>query len=275
LISPSNKSYIGVTSKDVLVRFKEHVLAWRNARNCRKLCYAFDKYPPELWMIHILYKSDTKSDAESKEMEFIKFYDTVANGYNVLIGGNLSRFGLSNSVEMNRKIGKGNKGKKVSAEAILRMSKPKSASHKANTSKGLRGRQLSESHKRNISIANKGKSRSKPVSGTTKQAMSLSRKLWYKTEEGEACRVRQSVVMTGRKLSEQHTLNIRLSRKGFKHTEETKKLLSTKHLGKKLSIEHRHKLSIAHLGKKLTDEHRRNISLATLGKKKVKKGVKN
>jgi hypothetical protein len=39
--------------------------------------------------------------------------------------------------------------------------------------------------------------------------------------------------------------------KGFKHSEETKKLLSIKHKGKKLSEEHKQKISIAKKGRRL------------------------
>lgn len=53
---------------------------------------------------------------------------------------------------------------------------------------------------------------------------------------------------------------------GRKHTEETKRLISRKNSGKRISEEQKERLRIAHLGKKHTKEHREHISRSNLGK---------
>jgi hypothetical protein len=52
-----------------------------------------------------------------------------------------------------------------------------------------------------------------------------------------------------------------------KHTLQTRKQMSTSHLGKQQTEETKSKISLAHLGKKATLEHRANNSKSHLGKK--------
>jgi len=126
LISPSNKIYIGMSSKSLSSRFKKHISHWRGKDNfCVKLCRAFDKYPPELWRRFVLFHSSDRKEAEKAEVHLIKVFNSVRCGYNVLPGGKLSRFGIPNVY----------KGKRLPE------------SHRLNISKSLIGNTYSLGHK--------------------------------------------------------------------------------------------------------------------------------
>jgi len=132
LISPSGKSYIGLTSRKFRVRHNEHINSHKShwVNRCKKLCCSFDKYPPETWTHEILYITDIKEEAEQKEIEFIEKFDSIKNGYNVLVGGNLGTRNIViseqtreklrnrprklNSPETREKISQSNKGRIVS-----------------------------------------------------------------------------------------------------------------------------------------------------------------
>lgn len=65
---------------------------------------------------------------------------------------------------------------------------------------------------------------------------------------------------------EYNTLKIAGSPLGFKHTEESKKLMSIVQTGKKMSEESKKKNSLLHKGKPLSLEHRKKMSIAHKGK---------
>lgn len=118
LISPSNKSYIGQTVGSVESRFKGHIYAWNKfirdiddclittPRNCPILYRAFSKYPPENWTYEVLFESDNQSSIDQKEIFYIKEFDTMNNGYNVLPGGYSGRAGTKSNELHKRNIGK-------------------------------------------------------------------------------------------------------------------------------------------------------------------------
>jgi hypothetical protein len=97
LTSPSGKCYIGLSKGTLKARFKQHIQCrQRHKRNgkgyrgkgaCPKLYYAFDKYAPETWAQEILFEDDNMDIIKQQEIAFIKQFDTITNGYNVLQGG--------------------------------------------------------------------------------------------------------------------------------------------------------------------------------------------
>ena len=178
LISPSGKSYIGITSKPFKHRFSQHVTKWKNKAYSCKLFNAFDKYPPDLWTHEILFEGN-KEETQQKEIEYIKLYRTQEDdfGYNILPGGELSRLGLKNSDEWREKFLEKMKGRprppftdewkanlskahlgekhppeRVEKNRINHMGKPGKASP-------LKGRKISEEHR--IKIINATIERSK------------------------------------------------------------------------------------------------------------------
>ena len=95
LTSPSNKSYIGLTTRSLKTRFREHTNSWKKLKRRNisytnyqpKLFYAFDKYDPILWSTEVLYETNNKDELCTKEKHYIEFYDSINNGYNILTGG--------------------------------------------------------------------------------------------------------------------------------------------------------------------------------------------
>ena len=57
-------------------------------------------------------------------------------------------------------------------------------------------------------------------------------------------------------------------RHGMKHTEESKRKMSSAHMGKKLSAEHVENIRKVVTGRKFTDEHKQKIGQANKGKKR-------
>jgi len=58
-----------------------------------------------------------------------------------------------------------------------------------------------------------------------------------------------------------------------KHSEETKKLMSKRAIGRKQTLETKNKISKSSIGKIFTDEHRKNLSLAGKGRKKTEECI--
>ena len=80
----NNKIYIGITRNNVKFR-------WRNGNNyanCTKMNNAIKKYGWNNFEHIIICKNLTKEEAEQKEIELIKKYNSIKNGYNIENGGN-------------------------------------------------------------------------------------------------------------------------------------------------------------------------------------------
>lgn len=97
LISPSGKSYIGLTTRELSVRWGEHVSAWLAAKKRggrkNKLQCAMDKYEPREWRQEILFETEDSEVLATMEVFNIIKYDTVNNGYNINPGGDLGSYG--------------------------------------------------------------------------------------------------------------------------------------------------------------------------------------
>lgn len=86
LTSPSNKVYIGITSKNFNSRISAHV--WDAKRlNCRKIHKAINKYGIFSFKKEILHEKITKEEAFKLEAYYIKLFDSYVNGYNQSLGG--------------------------------------------------------------------------------------------------------------------------------------------------------------------------------------------
>ena len=158
-ISPSGKKYIGITGQSIERR-------WGNGtgyKNCISFNRAIEKYGWNNIKHIILYSGLRKEDAEHKEIELIKEYNTTDSryGYNIENGG--STIG-KHSEETKRKIGIANKGKThpervgvpLSEEAKKKISEKNKIALKGHIpwNKGL---ELTEEHKKKLSEAKKGK----------------------------------------------------------------------------------------------------------------------
>lgn len=83
---PNGKRYIGIT-KDVEQRW-----GFKGAQysNQTKIANAINKYGWENIEHNIIKDGLSKNDAEKLEIELIKEFDSINNGYNVAIGGNIA-----------------------------------------------------------------------------------------------------------------------------------------------------------------------------------------
>lgn len=189
--SPSNKVYIGITSREPKLR-------WGNGHNYSSNEYfkrAIQKYGWNNFKHEILFSNLSLKEAKEKEIELIAFYDSTNSekGYNITIGGE-SGNGYHHTKLTKQKISeslKGRtspmKGRKLSEETKAKISESnKNISRRkgftlsdetkkkiGEANKGIPKPQ-SEEHKRKISEAKRGTT----LSEETKKKMSESRTLW-------------------------------------------------------------------------------------------------
>lgn len=77
----SGKCYIGITVKRMEDRWAEHC-SDANRNKKRKFFAAINKYGKDNWIHEVLFESDNEQLVLDKEVEFIKVFDSVKNGYN-------------------------------------------------------------------------------------------------------------------------------------------------------------------------------------------------
>ena len=90
-ISPSNKVYIGITSKTLNERARYNGSGYNG---CPYFAKAINKYGWENFTSEILAQDLTKEEAERLEKYYIKLYDSTnpKKGYNITIGGDGTTF---------------------------------------------------------------------------------------------------------------------------------------------------------------------------------------
>lgn len=195
-ITPSNKRYIGITSKDLEERFGSNGCLYRNQIFGR----AIKKYGWDSIKHVVVAQNITKEEAKKLEIELIAKYDTTnpKHGYNRSIGGDIPViFGQHHSEETKRKISGSNSGKEISSETRKKISdsvkqlwqtgtyqekqhnKVISDISKKRMSEAHKGKTLSEEHKEKIRLGNLGKHQS----NETKQMLSKIVKQQHKKEK--------------------------------------------------------------------------------------------
>lgn len=160
--SPSNKVYIGITSKTCQER-------WANGNRYKGnsiFSKSIKKYGWENISHEILYEGLTKKEAIEKEKELIKYYKELGLSYNITDGGE-GQNGNHPSDEIKNKISKSLKGNIPWNKGI-----PMSSETKRKLSLSLKGKVRSEEFKRNLSTTNKGRKQSEE----TKKKISLKNK---------------------------------------------------------------------------------------------------
>lgn len=83
------KVYIGQTTRTVELRFRDHLK--QSAAEDRKslhLYTAMNKYGKEHFKVDTIDTADNQTELNEKERYWIKHYDSIENGYNILEGGN-------------------------------------------------------------------------------------------------------------------------------------------------------------------------------------------
>lgn len=161
-ISPSGKSYIGITCRKPERR-------WRGGngyKECTAFYYAIQKYGWENIEHEILEENLSFEDACEKERFYIKKYRSLVgeNGYNLESGGcvnqkvnDATKAKISNTL-IGRKRGplSVETRKKISDSHIGKKMPPKSIETRKKLSEANKGRVFSEEHCRHISEAKKG-----------------------------------------------------------------------------------------------------------------------
>lgn len=133
-ISPSNKVYIGITCQTI----KERWRCGKGYKGCNHFNSAIKKYGWDNFTHIVLFNMLSKEDAELKEREFIKLFDSTnkKKGYNIENGGNSNG---KHSEYTKQKIGNANRGKLRTEET------------KKILSEAHKGKKLSEEHRRKLS----------------------------------------------------------------------------------------------------------------------------
>ena len=83
----NNKIYIGQTQKTIQTRFKRHINDAISGRLNTKLACAIRKYGKDNFHICEIDTANTKEELDQKEIEYIKKYNSISDGYNETIGG--------------------------------------------------------------------------------------------------------------------------------------------------------------------------------------------
>lgn len=83
----NNKVYIGKTSRNLEIRFSEHLWASQREYKNRPLYDAMNKYGQEHFFIEKVAECKTNEELSELEIKWIAYYDSYNNGYNATIGG--------------------------------------------------------------------------------------------------------------------------------------------------------------------------------------------
>jgi group I intron endonuclease len=116
----NGKSYIGQTKYSVKRRFNQH------SKSYLPIGAAIRKYGVENFEVSVLNIVETKDEANTFEIFYIKEYDTISpRGYNLAEGGGGST-GYKLSEEARQKISEAHKGKTLSDDTKQKISKAQS-----------------------------------------------------------------------------------------------------------------------------------------------------
>lgn len=186
------------------------------------------------------------------------------NSMNPLYGYNLKledegSWGREFTEEHKKNLSRGQKGRLVWNKGLTK----ETDCRLKKLSEERKGITLSESHRKNISKSNTGKSKN------TKGKPGWNRGLTKETDE----RIRKRAEsFKGHICSEETRQKLREKSKLHKHSNETKKLLSEQRKNRKLSEETKRKISLSLKGKKHAESAKLKISRANKGKPNKLKG---
>lgn len=213
----NNKVYIGKTS-NLKIRIKNHI----NSKKSKQLIHrAIRKYKVENFDLELLIVGIIAEETlKDLEIDFIKLYNSnnIKFGYNLTIGGD----GTSGYIT--------------------------SLSHRDKLRNSHLGKKLSEEHKLNISLSNKGKTHTIETRKKLSKARigkPLPYPIWNK----------------GKKLSEEHCRNLSIAHKDQRCSEERRQKLIGRPSPKK--------------GVPMTEEQKIKISESKKGKPAWNKGIKS
>jgi len=147
-VSPSNKVYIGQTTKGLRYRKTIHITVSKNPNNASyntPFCKALRKYGANNFNWIILYDNIPKSKLDDMEIQTIANYNSYhGKGYNSTSGGKscmhsdetkkkMSKTKKNMSAEIKKKMSKAHKGLKAGVETKKKMSKSRKGEGNFNT----------------------------------------------------------------------------------------------------------------------------------------------
>ena len=118
----NNKNYIGITSRSVEERFKDHLSRAKNQGRFSRLYSAMRKYGSDKFTVSLITTTESSEMVRSLETVYISALGSYKNGYNCNMGGHGA---LDISEETRKKIGNANRGRVISEEGRKRMSEAK------------------------------------------------------------------------------------------------------------------------------------------------------
>lgn len=118
----NGKSYIGITSRSVEVRWEEHLSRARCGQRNSRIYDALRKYGEDSFEVTTVDQTDCEDRVRRLESKYIVEHDTYKNGYNCNFGG--CGF-LEFPEEIRKKISESQKGKIVSKSTRKKMSAAK------------------------------------------------------------------------------------------------------------------------------------------------------
>lgn len=138
----NGKKYVGITKRDVKARWQHG----NGYKRHKKFYNAILKYGWDGFEHEVLFKGLTLEEANVKERELIKFYDSMNNGYNLTQGGDGSP-GCAHTEEAKQKMSESRKNREITEEWRR---------HLGEALKGrpcpTKGEKLTEEHKEKISL---------------------------------------------------------------------------------------------------------------------------
>lgn len=159
----NGKVYVGQTVREFGVRKKAHISRAFGSKPEVAFHFALKKYGKGSFVWNVIEECETKDELDEMEYHYIMQYDSYKKGYNRTLGGQ-KVCGIVMSDETKKKmsirmkgkfVGEKNPfyGKKHTLEAKIKISKALLESPNHPT----RGKHLSEEHRQNIGLANKGR----------------------------------------------------------------------------------------------------------------------
>lgn len=234
----NGKYYIGLTIRRHLQqRINEHNY---RAKTGKKTPFysAIKKYGIDGFRWDIVCFCSSKDEMEEQERFYIWYYNTIFPfGYNLTVGGE-STSGYKHTIETRKAWSEQRKLKPSRSgprPECCGEGNPFYGRHHSDEAKrkmgAVKGKPLSEEHKRKLSKAHKNRK--------------------YKKGEGSS--------FYGKHHTNETKIKMSNAQKGRYHTEETKKKISEIKKGKKHTEETKRKMSVSHKGRKFTEEHKKNM----------------
>lgn len=192
----NSKVYIGQTWDLPHKRFRAHLL--ERTGECPKLFNALNKYGRKTFYFETLVFCEDQVMADKLECFFIRFFNSLRNGYNTKEGGRGGRHSASSKLKMS----KAHRGK------------PKTEEHKAKIGIGNKGKSRSIEIRKKLSDINRGKILTKEHRDKISKTLIGNQRRKGIPNSNEA-RKKISLRLIGNR-----------NRLGCPHTTETKQLLS-------------------------------------------------